>query len=185
MARTTIKNSLAPIDFNWRCCCCWEASNTNYGITFPSNINIPRNRSPGCPRYRVIIYKFANKNVFFFLRIKTNYMLIQYASLDLQYLWTFLLLFHDPIFFFFFFFYQIRARRQHLSIPSSYRFPATVSSAYWPIARIARLDLSSALRNPRLEQFMESDKLEKTKMIRLRAYLPSGACNKIKRRDYG
>lgn len=103
MARTTIKNSLAPIDFNWRCCC-WEASNTNYGITFPSNINIPRNRSPGCPRYRVIIYKFANKNVFFFLRIKTNYMLIQYASLDLQYLWTFLLLFHDPIFFFFFFF---------------------------------------------------------------------------------
>lgn len=74
---------------------------------------------------------------------------------------------------YFFFFYQT--------------FTQHSTTLFHPISCIGQLarDLSSALRNPRLEQFMESDKLEKTKMIRLRAYLPSGACNKIKRRDYG
>lgn len=170
----------------------FKLANTNSGITFPSDINIPRNRSLGCARYRVIIYKFANRNVFFFLRIKkTNHIPINHPIRFFGYLVSLnisALISQSNIFFFLSVKPALDTRRQHpfpsLSISSSYRFPATISSAYWP-ARLARLDLSSALRNPRLEQFMESDKLEKTKMIRLRAYLPSGACNKIKRRDYG
>lgn len=48
-------------------------------------------------------------------------------------------------------------------------------------------DLSSALRNPRLEaeQFMESDKLAKAKMIRLGRIFSPGPRNKIKSRDTG